>query len=239
MTTDLDVRLNGSRLGVDVDRMLSDLERHLNTDAETNIGFSSTLDLDYGRLFPFFNKVLNNVGDPFVDSAYRRNTKHLEVQVLEWFAALLRAPQQWWGVTTSGGTEGIEYGLVHARHRYPDGIALHSSSAHYSAQKVARHLRLPTIALRSDQRGVLDLADLRDTIRAHRHRPLIRHRHDRHHHDGRVRRRGRHPRGAGRLRRHPGMDTRRRRPLGPSVGSSAAGQQARLRPGRRRRLHIH
>lgn len=157
----------------DVERVLADLEHHLNTDAETNIGFPATLNLDYGRLFPFFNKFLNNLGDPFVESAYPRHTKHLEREVLSWFAGLLRAPGGWWGVTTAGGTEGIEYGLVHARARCPNGLVLYSAASHYAVAKGARHLNLHALALRANRRGELDLADLRDVIRAHRHQPLI------------------------------------------------------------------
>jgi histidine decarboxylase len=177
MTTtepDIDPGANGHRPGRDtVERILAELEHQLGTDAQTNIGFPATLDLDYGRLLPFFNTFLNNLGDPFVESAYPRHTKHLEREVLAWFAALLRAPASWWGVTTSGGTEGIEYGLVHARHRHPDVLVIHSAAAHYSVEKIARHLGLPAIPIRAGRKGELDLADLRDTIRTHRHRPLV------------------------------------------------------------------
>jgi histidine decarboxylase len=158
---------------VDVHRVLAELAAHLDADRETNIGFPSTLDIDYTSLWPFFNMVLNNVGDPFVPSAYPRNTKHLEQQVLAWFATLLRAPQHWWGVTTTGGTEGIEYGLVHARHRYPDAVMIHSAAAHYSVEKTARKLGLPTLAVRANRAGQVDLRDLHDAVRTHRHRPLI------------------------------------------------------------------
>lgn len=156
-----------------VTTVLAQLRARLDDDAQTNIGFPATLDLDYARLFPFFNMFLNNLGDPFVDSAYPRHTKDLEREVLTWFANLLRAPAGWWGVTTSGGTEGIEYGLVHARHRFPDALVLYSAAAHYSAERLPRHLRLPAVALRANHRGELELADLRDVIRAHRHLPLI------------------------------------------------------------------
>jgi histidine decarboxylase len=157
----------------DTSQVLAELAAHLDADADTNIGFPSTLDIDYTPLWPFFNRVLNNVGDPFVKSAYPRNTKDLEVEVLTWFATLLRAPQYWWGVTTSGGTEGIEYGFVHARSRYPDALVLFNQSAHYSCPKLARHLGLPSLAVRASRDGQLDLHDLRDIVRVHRHRPLI------------------------------------------------------------------
>jgi histidine decarboxylase len=97
-TTEPDATLDrATAQNVDVARVLSDLERHLDADAETNIGFPATLGLDYGRLLPFFNRFINNLGDPFADSAYPRHTKPLERDVLGWFAGLLRAPAGWWG----------------------------------------------------------------------------------------------------------------------------------------------
>ena len=169
--TNCDIAASHSR--VDVEQVLADLAAHLDADADTNIGFPATLDLDYGKLLPFFNRFINNLGDPFTESAYPRHTKHLEREVLAWFATLLRAPAGWWGVTTSGGTEGIEYGLTDARRRYPHALVIHSAAAHYSASKMARHLGLPTLAVRANHKGELDLTDLRDAIRIHRHRPLI------------------------------------------------------------------
>jgi histidine decarboxylase len=159
--------------GADVQRTLTELAAFLDADRANNIGFPSTLDIDFAPLWPFLNRPLNNVGDPFVDSAYPRNTKHLEREVLGWFADLLRAPQGWWGVTTTGGTEGILYGLLHARTAYPDALIIHSQAAHQSVPAMATLLGLPTIAVRAHWDGMLDLADLRDVIRAHRHRPLI------------------------------------------------------------------
>lgn len=157
----------------EAERVLAELAAHLEADLTTNIGFPSTLDIDYRRLWPFFNHVLNNVGDPFVESAYPRNTKHLERELLAWFAELMRASHSWWGVTTSGGTEGIEYGLVHARRRYPEAVAVFSQAAHYSVMKSAIKLGLPTVAVRTGHDGMLDLYDLRDVVRAQRHRPII------------------------------------------------------------------
>ena len=156
-----------------VTKVLAELAAHLDTDREANIGFPSTFDIDYTPLWPFLNRVLNNVGDPFQDSAFPANTKHLERDVLAWFATLLRAPLTWWGVCTSGGTEGIEYGLVHARTRYPDGLVLHSSAGHYSIPKLVAKLRMAAVTVRAGADGQLDHSDLREVIRAHRDKPLI------------------------------------------------------------------
>ena len=158
---------------VDVAAVLTDLVDHLDADRRTNIGFPSTFDLNIEPLLPLFTRVLNNVGDPFLESAFPANTKHLERQVLDWFANLLRAPARWWGVCTSGGTEGIEYGLLHARSRHKGGVVMHSAAAHYSVAKVAAKLAMPTAGINSHPSGQMDYGHLAMVVRAHRRRPVI------------------------------------------------------------------
>lgn len=158
---------------VDTASVLAELRTHLDRDRQTNLGFPSTFAFDYTPLLPLFNYVLNNVGDPFQESAFPANTKHLERQVLAWFAALLRAPEAWWGVCTDGGTQGIEYGLLHARTRYPDGVVLHSAQAHYSVAKVAAKLAMPTAVINAHPDGQMDYHHLAKVVRTHRRRPII------------------------------------------------------------------
>lgn len=156
-----------------VANVLAELRAHLATDRQTNLGFPSTFDLDFTPLLPFFNTVLNNVGDPFQTSAFPANTKHLERDVLHWFATLLRAPQAWWGVCTDGGTQGIEYGLLHARTRYPNAAVLYSAASHYSVAKLAAKLRMRTIVVDAHADGQLDHRHLARLVRSHRRRPII------------------------------------------------------------------
>lgn len=158
----------------EVASVLSALSDQLDRDRITNIGFPSTFDFDYTPLWPFFNRVLNNVGDPYESSAFPANTKRLEREVVETFADLLRAPAgDRWGYVTTGGTEGNEYGLLLARTLYPDAMTYYSASAHYSVPKLAGKLRMPAIAVRADGDGCMDLRDLRCVLRAHRDRPAI------------------------------------------------------------------
>jgi histidine decarboxylase len=157
----------------DVLSVLGELATFLDDDRTTNVGFPSTFDIDYTPLWPFFNRVLNNVGDPFEPSAFPANTKPFERQVLEWFATMLRAPEHWWGVSTSGGTEGIEYGLLRARNNFPDGVVIHSSAAHYSVPKLVSKLRMPSFVVRAGQDGTIDQQHLREAVQANRYRPII------------------------------------------------------------------
>jgi histidine decarboxylase len=157
----------------DVLSVLGELATFLDDDRTTNVGFPSTFDIDYTPLWPFFNRVLNNVGDPFEPSAFPANTKPFERQVLEWFAMMLRAPERWWGVSTSGGTEGIEYGLLRARNTFPDGLVIHSAAAHYSVPKLVTKLRMPSVVVQASQDGRIDQHHLREAVGVHRRRPII------------------------------------------------------------------
>jgi histidine decarboxylase len=153
---------------------LGALREQLTADRATNIGFPSTFDIDFTPLFPFFNNNLNNVGDPFAEAATPASTKHLEREVIGFFADLLRAPaEDRWGYVTTGGTEGTEYGLLLARTHYPDGIVYFSEAAHYSVPKLADKLRMPTITVRASEDGQLDQADLRAVLSLNRDKPAI------------------------------------------------------------------
>jgi histidine decarboxylase len=125
-------------------------------------------------LWPFFNRLLNNVGDPYKPSAFPANTKHLERDVIAFFADQLRAPvDDRWGYVTTGGTEGNEYGLLLGREIHPTGILYYSTAAHYSVPKLAAKLRMPAIAVRAGAGGTLDHRDLRSVLRIHRDSPAI------------------------------------------------------------------
>jgi histidine decarboxylase len=157
-----------------IDAALAELTAHLDLDRTTNIGFPSTFDIDYTRLWPMFNYVLNNVGDPFRPSAYPANTKSFEREVIHTFADLLRLPgDDRWGYVTTGGTEGTEWGLLMARTLYPNAVTFYSASSHYSVPKLTLKLAMPSIAIRTDARGQLDYDDLNAVLCQHRDRPVI------------------------------------------------------------------
>jgi histidine decarboxylase len=153
---------------------LAALRQRLDDDRPTNIGFPGAVDFDYSELLPFFGYLLNNVGDPFVDCVGRAHTKHLEREVVDFFAELFRAPSDdRWGYVTSGGSEGNEFGLHLARSLYPDGLVYFSSAVHYSVPKLVDRLRMPAIAVRSTPAGEMDYDDLRSALGQQRHRAAI------------------------------------------------------------------
>ena len=160
--------------GSDVEMVLAGLRVRLDADRATNIGFPSTFGLDIRPLWPFFNDLLNNVGDPYGTSAFPAHTKALERDVIDTFATLLRAPQDdRWGYVTTGGSEGIDYGLHLAGTLLPDAILYYSQAAHHCVPKLAHRLRMRSIVVRVGEDGAMDLGDLRVALRAHRQHPAI------------------------------------------------------------------
>lgn len=138
------------------------------------IGYPIATDFDYSALYPLLSLPLNNVGDPFVESTYDLNSRSIEMEVLQFFASIFRAPENnWWGYVTNGGSEGNLYGLYVARELYPEGIVYYSEATHYSVQKNIQLLGLRSIVIRADEQGEMDYADLEQVIQLHREKPVI------------------------------------------------------------------
>ncbi|HEU4424819.1 MAG TPA: histidine decarboxylase [Pilimelia sp.] len=156
---------------------LAALMRSLKEDRATNIGFPGAVDFDYTALFPFFNQLINNVGDPFVDGVGGAHTKAMEREVIAFFADLFRAPtDDRWGYVTTGGTEGNLYGLHLARAMHTGGLVYCSEATHYSVAKSLEVLRMPAVIVRARETGEIDYEDLRWLLsHHHRDRPAIIH----------------------------------------------------------------
>ena len=115
----------------EIENRLDALYCRIGREYGTFIGYPCSREMDYGALFRFLEFPINNVGDPFVSSSYRVNTKELECEVLAWFADLLHAPSDaYWGYVTNGGSEGNLYGLYLARELLPDGMVYYSEDTH-------------------------------------------------------------------------------------------------------------
>jgi histidine decarboxylase len=153
---------------------LDKLRQRLEDDRPTNIGFPSTFDFDYTELHPFFNLVMNNVGDPYLPSSYPANCKDFEREVVEWTADLLRAPRDdRWGYVTTGGSEGNLYALHLARNLLPGAIVYYSDAAHYSVDKAIGILGMDSMRVRTDRWGETDYDDLATQIDRRRDRPTV------------------------------------------------------------------
>jgi histidine decarboxylase len=118
--------------------------------------------------------LLNNVGDPDQAAVFPAHTKDLERKVVDIIATLLRAPRDdRWGYVTTGGSEGVEYGLLLARTLYPDAVTYASTTAHWCVSKITNKLRMPAVTVRALPDGRMDLRDLLVALRQHRHCPAV------------------------------------------------------------------
>jgi len=155
-------------------KKLDQLFVNLKIESSHFIGYPCNLGFDYTELHPFLNLGINNVGDPFVSSNYHVNSHVLEREVVEYFAQLTHAKDNYWGYVTNGGTEGNMYGLYLARELHPQGVVYYSQDTHYSIAKILRILRMKNIMIRSQDNGEIDYEDLEETIRIKRHvTPII------------------------------------------------------------------
>ena len=143
--------------------LLDNYQQQLNRQAQNHAGYPYNLSYDYSSLFPFLNFSINNLGDPFVESNYKSDSRLFEQEVLAFFANLYQA-SDWWGYITSSGTEGNLYGLLLGRETYPDGILYSSADSHYSVAKAARFFKMPHIVVRSQLNGEMDYGDLHNKL---------------------------------------------------------------------------
>ncbi|KAL0307695.1 UNVERIFIED_CONTAM: Serine decarboxylase [Sesamum calycinum] len=134
-----------------------------------NLNFNHLMDLSPLLLFH-----INNVGDPFKESAYGLHSKEFEVEVLDWFAQLWEMEKdESWGYVTNGGTEGNLQGLLLGRELLPDGILYTSRESHYSIFKAARMYRMECKMIGTLMTGEIDCDDLRAQLILNKDKPAI------------------------------------------------------------------
>ncbi|NVJ51454.1 MAG: histidine decarboxylase [Gammaproteobacteria bacterium] len=155
-------------------QQLSQFIERVKHNTEQYLGYPVSKDFDYQELAELIQYPLNNLGDPFIDSTWKVDSRQFEREVIEFFAKLLHAPENnWWGYVTNGGTEGNLYGLYLAREIFPQGICYFSQDTHYSVSKNLHLLNMRHIMIRSQANGEIDYEDLRETLRIHRDLPAI------------------------------------------------------------------
>ncbi len=155
-------------------KKLIELKSELEKYHDTLLGYPVSDDLEHTELSEFLNFPINNIGDPFISSNYRIDTREFETKVVEFFATLFNAPKDnWWGYVTNGGSESNLYGLYIAREMYPRAIFYHSESTHYSVYKNLQLLGVPSIVIRSQENGEMDYQDFENIVRINRHKPAV------------------------------------------------------------------
>ncbi|HAG81973.1 MAG TPA: histidine decarboxylase [Cyanobacteria bacterium UBA12227] len=153
---------------------LAALLNHVKQQTSLHAGYPFNLNYDYKQLLKFFDYSVINLGDPFIDSNYKVDSKKFEKEVLSFFAELYKiSPEDSWGYVTSGGTEGNLYGIFLGRECYPDGLLYFSEDSHYSIPKAARLFRIPSVVVRSQKNGEIDYEHLAEMLQKNCHLPAI------------------------------------------------------------------
>jgi histidine decarboxylase len=158
----------------DVTERLLAFKNNIDAQYPLFIGFPGSVDFDYKEIYPLFDYLLNNVGDPYVEPLHALHSAAMEREVIEFFADLFRAPQaDRWGYVTTGGTEGNLYALYVARELLPDAQVFYSAAAHYSIPKNTYILNQKTVTVNAQKSGEMDYKDLRAQLKGSRGKPVI------------------------------------------------------------------
>jgi len=156
-----------------LNRLTNELNR-LQLNNKSYLGYPLANDFSFKQLAPFLDLQINNVGDPYTPSSLGLDTKDIEIEVIDFFANLLRAKKDSvWGYVTNGGSEGNLYGLYLAREAFPNGMVYYSESTHYSVKKNLHLLNIKNIVIRSQNNGEIDYDDLERSITLRRDKPAI------------------------------------------------------------------
>ena len=87
--------------------------------------------------------------------------------MLNFFADLWRIPRdEYWGYTTTCGTEGNLLGVLYGREKLPKGTLFCSRDTHYSVPKAAMMYRIPLVLVDSLESGEIDYDDLAKKLAA-------------------------------------------------------------------------
>ncbi|GLY29547.1 pyridoxal-dependent decarboxylase [Kineosporia sp. NBRC 101731] len=135
---------------------LLDLEQRLRHAEHRKVGFPGWSNPFPPELLPFLSHELNNYGDVHQDPVFAWHTKDLERELVSFLAALFGAGPDGWGYVTSGGAEGVMYGLWRARTLLPKARLYLSASAHPSITRVAGLLQLEAVTVPVTRSGAMD-----------------------------------------------------------------------------------
>ncbi|MCC5653027.1 histidine decarboxylase [Nostoc sp. XA013] len=153
---------------------LADFLVQIEQRSQFHAGYPYNLNFDYSVIAKFFNHLLNNAGDPYIEPDFGLHSRKFEQEVLSFFAHLYKIPEdQFWGYVTAGGTEGNLYGMFLAREIYPNGILYSSQDSHYSIPKAAKLFRIQHNAVNSQINGEINYEHFEQLISENRSYPAI------------------------------------------------------------------
>lgn len=157
-----------------VAKELADFLLQIEQRSQLHAGYPYNLSCDYSAIGKFFNLLLNNAGDPYIEPDFGLHSRKFEQEVLSFFAQLYKIPEnEFWGYVTAGGTEGNLYGIFLAREIYPDGILYSSQDSHYSIPKAAKLFRIQHNVVNSQINGEMNYEHFEQLISENRNYPAI------------------------------------------------------------------
>ncbi|MEH1895113.1 MAG: histidine decarboxylase [Nostoc sp.] len=157
-----------------VAKELADFLLQIKQRSQFHAGYPYNLSCDYSAIGKFFNHLLNNAGDPYIEPDFGLHSRKFEQEVLSFFAHLYKIPEsQFWGYITAGGTEGNLYGIFLAREIYPNGILYSSQDSHYSIPKAAKLFRIQHNVVNSQANGEMNYDHFEQLLRENRSYPAI------------------------------------------------------------------
>ncbi|MBC1220737.1 histidine decarboxylase [Nostoc sp. UCD121] len=157
-----------------VAKELADFLLQIEQRSQFHAGYPYNLSCDYSAIGKFFNHLLNNAGDPYIEPDFGLHSRKFEQEVLAFFAHLYKIPEnQFWGYVTAGGTEGNLYGIFLAREIYPNGILYSSQDSHYSIPKAAKLFRIPHNVVNSQINGEMNYDHFEQLLSENRRYPAI------------------------------------------------------------------
>ena len=131
----------------------------------TMLGKPANLSFDFSIFKGALSVLMNNTGDPFHASSHKLDTKRFERKVLQFFAkAYQLALEDMFGYITSGGTEGLEYGLLQGMKKCKDGVVYLSEETHYSAFTILDKLHYRYEVIPTLENGEIDYAVLKERV---------------------------------------------------------------------------
>ncbi|MBW4430032.1 MAG: histidine decarboxylase [Nostoc desertorum CM1-VF14] len=153
---------------------LADFLVQIEQRSQFHAGYPYNLNCDYSLIAKFFNHLLNNAGDPYIEPDFGLHSRRFEQEVLSFFAHLYKITEdQFWGYVTAGGTEGNLYGMFLAREIYPNGILYSSQDSHYSIPKAAKLFRIQHNVVNSQINGEINYEHFEQLISENRSYPAI------------------------------------------------------------------
>ncbi|QHG15302.1 histidine decarboxylase [Nostoc sp. ATCC 53789] len=157
-----------------VAKELADFLLQIEQRSQFHAGYPYNLSCDYSAIGKFFNHLLNNAGDPYIEPDFGLHSRKFEQEVLAFFAHLYKIPEnQFWGYVTAGGTEGNLYGMFLAREIYPNGILYSSQDSHYSIPKAAKLFRIQHNVVNSQINGEMNYDHFEQQLSENRRYPAI------------------------------------------------------------------